>query len=193
VASARKIDPELVRAALEKKRAGKALKERERRALAAFERQQREKVCAEVLAAIPKKWWVAHAGPGRDHKVVNGQARLHGIPLLGESIDLAAFVRWFHDFLAANARELSRAKASQNGELTWKERKEKEQALLVEQTRLTRAKELIPAAEVHEVYAVFASAVRRHGENLQRLNSRQASDMYEDLMNELERIITDGE
>ena len=43
---------------------------------------------------------------GRQTKVLHDQADLYGFPLRGPSIDLPAFVRFFHDWLARNKNVL---------------------------------------------------------------------------------------
>lgn len=44
---------------------------------------------------------------GRQVKVVNEQADRYGLPIGGATVDLQAFVRAVHDFLAAHARKLA--------------------------------------------------------------------------------------
>src|SRR4051812_40675267 len=85
----------LVQTAVAKKRAGQKLKRDELRAIERYQRDEDEKARRRAYAAIPKKYWVDWSG--RDYRALLNQAATYGLPVSGQTIDLAAVVRWIHD------------------------------------------------------------------------------------------------
>src|SRR5687767_10418373 len=75
-------------------------------ARASHEREKEERLRWQYYASIPQKHWRAMSG--RQTKVINEQAERYGLPFGGPSVNLPAFVRAFHDFLADNAIKLAK-------------------------------------------------------------------------------------
>jgi hypothetical protein len=99
-------DTRLAMAALEKQRRGGKPTREEASALRRFEAQREEEQRQAHYRDIPKKDW--RVWSGRQDKVLLEQAERYDFPMLrGASIDLPAFAKRFHDFLADNARKLA--------------------------------------------------------------------------------------
>lgn len=190
-----RIDRELAKAALEKQLRGEVPTERERRALRAVERQQEEEKRWKHYRTIPKGHWCKLAG--RQVKVVNEQAARYKLPLGGAIIDLALLAPALHDFLAAHARILARAKRDaiiaagdgRNGDelaLMFGESTpalEKLREVKYQREKLLLERELgewLPAHLVIEAWTTLAQALRRSGEGLQRKFGPEAHIIYDE-------------
>jgi len=94
-------------AALEKQRRGEKPSRDEIAALRRFEKQRDEEQRQKHYRSIRKKEW--REWSGRQIKVINEQAERYGLPIGSATIDLPAFVKALHEFLADNARKLAGA------------------------------------------------------------------------------------
>lgn len=95
-------------AALEKQRRGEQPNRDEAAALRRYEKKIEDQKRNEHYRAIAKKYW--RQWSGRQDKVILEQADRYGFQMLrGATIDLPAFVKRFHDFLAVNARKFAAA------------------------------------------------------------------------------------
>lgn len=83
---------------------GQKLTTAQSRDLAWFEAQERERVSAEIFAAVPKGVFCKMAG--RQQKVIDEQADRYDLPIDGPSIDLFAAIKAYHDLISENARSL---------------------------------------------------------------------------------------
>jgi hypothetical protein len=101
-------DVRLAMSALEKQRRGEQPTRDETAALRRYEKQIEDQRRDEHYRTIPKKLW--RLWSGRQAKIILEQADRYGFEMLrGATIDLPAFVKRFHDWLAENARKLSAA------------------------------------------------------------------------------------
>ena len=99
-----RVEAQLVAAALRKAQAGQQPSLREMSALRRFEKHRNEQLRWEHYRTVPARHYAEMSG--RQHKVLNEQAKLHGIPCAGSTIDLCHVIRWLHDFLAKNSHRL---------------------------------------------------------------------------------------
>lgn len=168
-----KADEPIVRAAMGKRLAGAKLTSDEQRALARWERHDREQRAWEIYAAVPKRHYCEMAG--RQVKVVNQQADRYGLKaLLGPTVDLRALLRQFHDFLAANwlrfeqdieeAAILSGGSGNSPNMERYRGYKADLAALEVEERR----GELIPRADARSGMLMGVSRLRTATEQLER-------------------------
>jgi len=97
----------LVAAARRKLEAQQELTQREVAALKKFEREQRDRYGTQYLSAMPKGDYAGLSG--RQSKQLIEAADRYGFPYRPEekTVDVGRVLRWFHDFLAANAGMLS--------------------------------------------------------------------------------------
>jgi len=151
-------DQRLAQSALEKKRAGQKPNAQESAALRRVEKQIDDQKRWEHYQSIPKRHWQEMSG--RQCKVLNEQARRHGVPLLGSTIDLTAVVKWLHDFLADNKfliQQGNDALMEGGGDSEWLEEYRKYRA---KREQLQYERELgqwLPREEVHQGMVLMAS------------------------------------
>lgn len=164
----------LVQAALAKKRSGHKLKRDETRAIERYQRDEEERARQRAYGAIPKKLWVQWSG--RQHKVLDDQARTHGMPISGETIDLPAVVQWIHDFLAENTHKLRKEDASEADGTEAGERvrnlRLKNEKLVEELAEIRR--ETLSRGEVRDRLGAIAAGLRVAGERLEREHGEAA-------------------
>jgi hypothetical protein len=176
----------LVQAALAKKRGGQKLKRDEQRAIERYQRDEDERARAKAYAAIPKKLWVEWSG--RHHRVLLDQASTHGLPVSGETIDLAAVVKWIHDFLADNTHKLRKEEASEGDGTEAGERvrnlKLKNEKLVEELAEIRR--ETLSRAEVRDRLGMIAARLRVAGERLEREHGEAAYFILIEAIEDLE-------
>lgn len=179
----------LVQAALAKKRAGKKLSRDEQRAIERYQRDEEARAAKRAYSAIPKKLWVAWSG--RQHKVLDLQAQTWGLPVSGETIDLAAVVRWLHDFLADNAHKLRKDDAAESDGTEAGERirnlRLKNEKLEEELAAIRRAS--LPREATHQLLASFAARLRSAGEQLERRCGVDALTIFTEALDDGERLI----
>lgn len=167
---------------------GAALTATEQSALKRYETAKEEQLRWRYYSAIPQKHWRQMSG--RQTKVLHDQAKTYGLPIGGATIDLPAFVRAFHDFLAANSRVLSKAgeggtsKAANSPAL---ERYREERAKLARLDRLEREAELMPRVSVQEGLGRIAALLRGMGEVLQKTYGPDALRLLDETLDDAER------
>jgi phage terminase Nu1 subunit (DNA packaging protein) len=163
-------DRELLSAARAKQQAGQKLTAAESAAMRRFLRQADGTNRWRVYSAIPKKDYVRLSG--RQHKILDDQARRYDMPLLGPTIDLGQLARWLHDFLARHADKLAREESDDPllaaGGGIWREKYQKEKALLARLDRREREGTLVDRERSHQTWLRVAGILRRCGEVLQR-------------------------
>lgn len=151
----------------------------------------------QVYAAIPKRDWCAMSG--RQVRTINEQAERYGLPLSGRTIDLRAFARAFHDFLADNKYKLARGgdPAANGDEMLYAdatspalERYRDERAKLAKLERLQREGSLMDREQVHEALGRIASIIRAAGEKLNRTFGREAHSLLDEAIDDAERAMT---
>lgn len=180
----------LVQNALAKKRAGHKLKRDELRAIERYQRDEDERARRRHYAEIPKKLWVQWSG--RQHKVLNDQAAAHGLPVSGETIDLAAVVKWLHEFLAANQYKLLRDDAAEDdgteaGERLKNLRLKNE---LIEIDLAAARGETMPRTQVHDGLAAIAARLRAAGDQLQRRFGAEGLSIMHEALDDADRIVS---
>lgn len=175
------IDRELVKAALQKRQAGRPISRDERRALTAWEKAKWEETTWRVYRAIPKRHYCEMSG--RSVHVLNKQARHHRMPVGGPVVNLPELLSWLHDFLARNARKLSTA----DGEESIPEEVSKRiknrywdaKARILEMEVKSKDGTLLPREAVHAGLAIYVNAVQRAGEGLERAFGDRARAMLD--------------
>lgn len=178
-------------AALEKRRRGETPTREEKSALRRFEKRRDEEFRQTALRSITKKEW--RAWSGRQVKVLNEQAERYGLPIGGATIDLPAFVRALHDFLAANARKLAGSDdddpdlAGAASPALEKQRQFKSR--LLELQLLREQKQLIERRIVHDGHSRIGKILRVAGEALQRQFGTAAQKVLNDALDNCKREI----
>ena len=174
------LDRQLAATAIEKKQRGETPGRDEQAALRRVEQQREEDQRWAYYATIPKKHWVEMSG--RQPKVVNEQAARYGVPIGGRTIDLPAFVRAFHDFLAKHALKLAQEvnDATPSDRVTRSEadrRKAAEEAAIRRLRRLELEGTLVPREDlVRGELALVAHVVNRLDEMVEALPGDIAPD-----------------
>lgn len=185
------IERDLAQSALRKRQTGATPNSRETAALRKYEKKREEQQRWQFYRSIPKKHWREMSG--RQAKILNEQAELYGAPIGEATIDLPAFVRWFHKFLATNGRKLLSDDPDDpmlSGENSpalekWREEKWK----LARFDRLERAQILLPRQKVHDALNSMASILRTLGEKLSKRYGDEAHTMLDEALSDFEREI----
>lgn len=160
-------DRQLAVAAARKRQAGQKLTRDEDRALRRVQRYQEETDRWKHYAAVPKDHYVRLSG--RQHKIVDEQARRYGLPLLGETIDLATVLVRFHDLLRDHGHKLTDELDDATGPSSPAiERLREEQYKMARIERREMQGQLLPRALVRRALQVIASQVNSLGEDMQR-------------------------
>ncbi|MGA2032319.1 MAG: hypothetical protein ABSG68_08700 [Thermoguttaceae bacterium] len=191
-------DADLARAAIEKRQRGQRPAREELAALRRVQAQREDALRRQHFAAIRKREW--REWSGRQDKILNEQATRYGLPIGGATIDLAAVVRWLHDFLARNARRLAGAEvddaecpANSSPAL---ERKRLADARRAELRYECEVRSWMPRHEIHAAHAAVASILRRAGESLLRefgaAAQKTLNDALDDCQREIDRRFADG-
>ncbi len=184
-------DDALAMAAVEKMQQGSAPTERERRALARFEKRQGAALRRHHYETVAKKDWREMSG--RSNQVLNEQADRYGAPLRGATVHLPDFIKWFHDFLADNAHTLKgrgEAEAFDGAELAGKEalvrqRSARADKLDIEVERMKG--ELIPLDDFRMYWQVICSYMRKAEASLARRFGREAATILKKARQKAER------
>ena len=181
------LDKELAAKALRKLMERKELTHAERAALARHEKEKEERLRWQYYGSIPQKHWRKMSG--RQAKVLNEQAARYGIPFGGATIDLAAVVKAFHDFLAENAQKLARDddELLQGAASPALERYREERAELAKLDRLERQDQLIPRPLMRQSFSRIAVILRAAGDNLERQYGVGAADLLREALDDAER------
>ncbi len=164
------------------------LTRKEQSTLSRFERDREERLRWQYYETIPKKHWQRMSG--RQVKVINEQAARYGLPIGGPTIDLAAFIPAFHDFLARNSQKLAQEEdellrsGHASPALEWYRR---ERARLARLDRRAREGELISWREFDYVVRELTDLVRGAGERLYRDYGKEVGDVLVDALHEGER------
>lgn len=154
---------------------------------------------AAVFGSIRKGEWAEWSG--RQIRTINDQAARYGAPIGGPSIDLPAFVRWFHDFLAERSRALA-VPEGEDPELSGYDSPalEQQRRLKNQLLEIQLARELgnyVPRLHVHTGLATFAGLIRKAGEVLQRQYGDDAYQILDEALveaqNALERALAHDE
>ena len=180
-------DKELAISALQKKKRGEKITRVEKSALNKVERDREERLRFEFYKTIPKRHYQQMSG--RPAMVLNRQCDNYGIPLRGNEVDLSEVLKWFHDFFADNANQISRIIGSSEEELKGKALKEHEQALALQRKRLKDEEVLLPREDVHQNLIHLAGIIRRAGERLGKRFGENAQKILIDALVEFEREV----
>ena len=129
---------------------------------------------------------------GRDARVLCALAERYGLPVDGETVDLAAVLDWFHSFLAENGRKL--LAVSGDDPMTgptspalekWRE----EKYLLARITRLEKEAELLPREMLHTTLSTLASILRKGVESIRKHFGSEAAEVFSEILDDCEREI----
>ena len=161
--------------------------------LAGYRRYLERHITPAVLAEIPKKLYRQMAG--RQDKILNDQDALWGIPLRGPTVDLAAVVRWLHDFLGKNGRALARAigddpdLVGDEADNPMLERLREEKWKLARLDRLQREQQLVAREDTHQIFGRAAERIRQAGELLQKQFGSDAAAILEEAIDDAMRLV----
>lgn len=168
-------DRALAAEALRKRQAGLRPSSQESAALRRVQKASDEASRWEHYRTIPQKHWRQMSG--RQAKVINEQAALYGIPFDGATIDLPAVVRKLHDLLAEHGRKILAAEDPEGDPDTDLKRIKAVRQKFAHQRDLG---EWIAREDVHAGMAIFAEAIRRASERLQREHGPDAGRTLEE-------------
>lgn len=169
--------------AREKLTAGEEPTTREAAALRRVEKVEATAYLDRQLRAVPKGLYCEMAG--RSHHVCNQQAKRHGLPLKGATLDLFEVIRSFHDLLAENKVRLSRSKP----EADWRELEREEAFRIKRLDRLERERAVLPREEVRAVHQTLVRQLRSLGERLETRFGAEARGMLNDALELMRREI----
>lgn len=186
----------LVAAAIAKVQRGQQPSAAERKALREFEAEQEESRRWQYYATCPKSHYLLMSG--RAAKVVLEQAERHGLPYprLGKRktpVDLAAVIRWLHDFLAAHKTRLAAPHTDDpllaGGTSPALEDYRRERTKLARLERMQKEASLLPRDVVHQSLARWAGILRSAGEALSRQFGAEARQIMDEALDDAERDI----
>ncbi len=162
------------------------------------ERAAEEETRWRFYRTIPRRHWEAMSG--RQRAQLDHQARTYGAPIGENVIDLEAFVRWFHEFIAENGRKLLRVESADDPltdgsdpESPALERLREEQWKLKRLERLEREGRLVDREEQHHLLARIAANLRNCGEQLQRQYGEGALEILTDAIDDCQKLIDKAE
>jgi len=187
------MDRELAIAALEKRKRGEQPSTKELAALRRVDKAREEMTRWQYYAAIPKRHWVQMSG--RQVKVINEQAARYKLPIGEKTINLPAFVRAVHDFLAGNARALARQvieddpMLASGGDSPEMRRYRAAKASLAELDLDERRQTLLPRERVHQALFRWGTLIRRMGERLTKRYGPEIAGDINDTLAACARVI----
>lgn len=185
-------DRDLAAAALEKMQRGDPVPRRERLALERIKAEQRDKLLDEVLHKFPKKVYEKCAG--RHMSSLNRQAKRYGIPILGPTVDLEAYIRWVHDLLAEQGENLITGEAGDllaGGNSPALELCRREKYEMLRMDREEREGRLLPIEVFDAGLRKIVAALRMACETLQRSHGEDAADVLRDAIDAVRLEIAD--
>lgn len=154
-----------------------------RRVQAFNEQRDRDK----YYRTVPKRDYVAMSG--RQHKVLDEQAARYDLPLLGESVDLFALLKRFHDLFAEGRFRSDDEIDDETQQTPNLEKLRGEKYRLARLDRLERQRQLLPRRLVRELLGFTAAKLRDRAERLQRLFGPEVVDELNDAVAEIEEEI----
>lgn len=126
-----RLDRELARKALEKRRVGEQPSFREAAALRRVEKQREDQARWAHYRNIPKKHWMQMSG--RQQKVLNEQATRYDLPVGGPVVNLEEVCRWLHGFLVDHGDTLH---AAMQGHVAQEDLKRQREQLKLDRERM---------------------------------------------------------
>jgi hypothetical protein len=179
------LDPELRRRAalaLQKQGRGEKLSRDEENALKklreARDKSERERLCSRVPKKVYREW-----SGHRQHKVLDEQAERYGLPVLGDTVDIRAVIKWLHEFLAKQKYRLLADDDDGVGMPASTEVERVQIELIKVRTDRERVKleadlgELVRVSIVRAVLLQLASQLRAAGDRAERDYGRDARDL----------------
>lgn len=189
--AAEKEDQRLARAAAQKIAAGGRPTRDEAAGLRRVRKRQEETDRWAYYATIPKRHYLEMSG--RQAKVVNEQAALHGIPCSGRTVDAGAVFRWIHDFLAKHKNVIRAAGGDDplmiGGDSQGLERYRLARAEMAEYELDERRKIMMRKADVYEGLEMVAGILRRAGGRLQREFGAGALQIMHEALDDADRKV----
>jgi hypothetical protein len=147
------------------------------------------------LRSLPKKIYCNLVG--RQPKVVNDQADTYGVPLRGDTVDVADVLKWLHDFFAKHKHELPAIARGDESAGTPKDELIRQQievyrrrVTLLENKIAAEAETLLPRVEIHELLAQLAQVLRGAGEKLHKQFGPQAASILDIALSDFEHSLT---
>ena len=169
--------------------AGEKLTVRDKRRVTRFRKEVLPGLIAEYLQGIPKGEYEAMAGRAR--QVLDSQAERWGLPFSGETVDLAAVIRAFHDFVGKHGQAIraaermkSETKDISKAKFRLYLAKAKREELAYDRDRAV----LVPMDVVEEVLVDMAGVLRRLGGWFSKRKLRDAHREHERALESVQRI-----
>lgn len=191
--ASQQIEQDLARSALQKHKHGQKPNRAELTALRKFERQREAVALESAIRACPKKLYTQLTG--RQSKVLLEQADRHQLPLHGNTVDLAAVLRRFHDILADNRHLIGKAQPSDDDLLEGppsdaQERYRRLRGDLLEIELAERRRQLIPREDVSNIFVQLADILRQAGERLRDHHGHDAADLLNDAIESITHTVS---
>ena len=192
-----RIERQLAAGALRKVQAGAMPSSQERAALKRLEKAQEAQRRWDYYRTCPKKDYREMSG--RSARVLIDQAKRYGMPIAGRTVDLAALLKWLHDFLATNSTRLN-APDSDDPMMAGVaspalERYRDERAKLARLERLQKEGLLLPRDPMHQLHGKMAAVIRSSGDKLLRDFGEEAyailTEALDDVQREVDRAFGD--
>lgn len=187
VKTADRVDTEVAAGARIKMAAGESLTVVERAALKRVDRADEEDRRIEYYQTVPKKHYIQMSG--RQARVLNDQADRYGFALRGRTVDLFKVIRQVHDFLADNAKILSKERNSSGDDLAETDEYKKERTLYTRVMRLEREGVLIERSLAHDVMVRFSAVIRDAGAALEKSFGSEAQEILNDYIDRADDIV----
>lgn len=172
--------------ALKKRGRSEKLNRAEDSALRRVENAWRLDQLRQLVTAVPKKLYVEWSG--RQYKVLLEQAQRYGIPLAGESVNVPAVLRAFHQFIADNKHRLTVDDIENGPETEWLDKMRKEKTLILRIERLERESSLVRKSDVSAIFDACAARLRQLGEQMQSAYGVDALEIVNEAIDDLGRV-----
>ncbi len=197
----------VVAQAQKKLAANQQLTVREITALRKWEREQAERYGSQYIAAMPKKAYAALSGR-QPKQLIEAQQR-YGLPYpsSGKTVDVRHVLRWFHDFLAANASALVTGDsaddrllqtASQSLKDEYVRHRIEEKKIDIAQKAMDHAQAkglLLPIEPIREFHTGLAERLKKlrkkFGRRFEGQDREFCERSFDDFISDLERLIDD--
>lgn len=171
-------------------------RERQRRGESPNSQQQAALERVLAYAEEQKRWEFLQSTPKRDvaramqrqHKVLDDWATRHGLPVIGDPVDLVQLLAWLANFLRDNSRRLG-AEDETGVASPALERQRAESAEIMRLRRLAMAGTLSPRKDIRATLGRVAALLRSAGELLERDFGPDARAILDEALDDAEREI----
>lgn len=179
-------DKELALVALEKRKLGDRPSSREAAALKRVEAAREAQLRWSLLRSVPQRDYRAMAG-GLSTRQLHLQADTHGLPIGGPTVDMEQLVYALHRFLAANREALKGNAHEQIDEHEREMRRMRREAMQLDLEE--RRRSVVHRETLAEGFERISAVLHRLGDRLQRRYGEDALQLFEDSLDEAERVL----